>query len=422
MKRRDKSVWAWQFSPIDTWFFREPKPIEAATGQAARSLFPPTPFTLAGAVRGVVKQLGVSDEALSQTFENMHLRGVYVYQKGERLYPVPASMLMGPDGLRRLLPLKAPPVQTDKDMLDLPVMVPGQQGGAKAMDGAWLSTASFANALIDEAMTSSEVIQPPSLYKTLTRLGIARVPGKRVADEGLLYQTEHLSMQPGITLQLFTSGLSSEVQTALEQNGAQYLVRLGGEGRMASVRVRRCEDDRPHLLAVPAKEEFVHKHGLRIVFTTPLLYRNGSDDPQRQTNGKPERHGDWTQSAPFERREVDGAACWYTELQIHDARGPIRLRIRSAAQQRLQIEGSWDFQKPIVKDKNTAEKSPKKTPRSSAAYLPAGTTWFCELMAQDGTTVVTDEALLHTAAERLHGLQLGAQRDMGRGEMAVGCW
>lgn len=422
MTQRDTNVWAWQFSPMDTWFFREAKPIEAATGQAAQSLFPPTPFTVAGAVRGVIKQLGVSEAELTQTFEDMHLRGVYVYQKGERLYPVPASILKGKDGLRHLSPLPALAVQTDKDLLHLPVMERAQEGGAKAIEGGWLSTASFARALVDAPLVSSEVINSPNLYTTQARLGIARVPDQRVADEGLLYQVEHLRLQAGVTVQLFTSGLSTQVQAALDKAGGQYLVRFGGEGRMASVSVRRCEDGRPHLLPVPDQDVFAHKNGLRIVFTTPLLYRNGSDDPKRQTNGEPERHGDWTQCTPFIRRAMDGVACWHTELQTRDPRGPIRLRIRSAVQQRLQMEGTWDFQKPLVRVKNSDDKLLKKTPRGSASYLPAGTTWFCELMAPDGSTVITGAAALHRAAERLHGLQLGAQRDMGRGEMAVGCW
>lgn len=422
MIRRDKNVWAWQFSPVDTWFFREPKPIEAATGHAARSLFPPTPFTLAGAVRGALKQLGLNDTELTATFEDMHLRGVYVYQNGERLYPVPASLLMGKDGLRRLSPVPELAVQTDKDVLHLPAMETARESGAKAIEDGWLSTASFACALVDAPLARSAVIQPSSLYATQVRLGIARVLGQRVADEGMLYQVEHLRLQPGVSLQLFTRGLSNQVQAALDKAGGQYLVRLGGEGRMASVRVRRCEDGRPHLLPLPDQDAFANKNGLRIVFTTPLLYRNGSDDPKRQTNGEPERHGDWTQSTPFTRQEVNGAACWYTELQTKDVRGPIRLRIRSAAQQRLQMEGAWDFQKPVVRKKDSTEKSLMRTSRGTAAYLPAGTTWFCEVMAQDRATVISKAEDLYQVAERLHGLQLGAQRGMGRGEMAVGCW
>ncbi|MEM6284772.1 MAG: type III-B CRISPR module-associated Cmr3 family protein, partial [Chloroflexota bacterium] len=47
--------------PTDVWMFRDGQPFSAGEGHTARSLFPPTPFTVQGALRAHISQsLGVS--------------------------------------------------------------------------------------------------------------------------------------------------------------------------------------------------------------------------------------------------------------------------------------------------------------------------------------------------------------------------
>jgi CRISPR-associated protein Cmr3 len=42
---------AWCFEALDTWFFKESRPLEAVGGAQLRSMFPPPARTLIGAVR-----------------------------------------------------------------------------------------------------------------------------------------------------------------------------------------------------------------------------------------------------------------------------------------------------------------------------------------------------------------------------------
>jgi CRISPR type III-B/RAMP module-associated protein Cmr3 len=441
MTKRNSTAWVWQFSPIDTWFFREAKPIEAATGQAARAVFPPTPFTMAGAMRAILKQLDVDSTALATAFDGLQLRGVYVLLDGKRIYPVPACLLMAqhkPD-LVALVPGLGHAVHTD--VCDAPLLLPKLNAdkavGAKPIDGGWLRSEDFLRMLCGAAVSRAAVITHDELFTRESRIGIARTPGARVAEEGLLYQVEHLRMRRGVALQVTTNDLPDKMQTALGVVPMRHLVRFGGEGRMASVSVQAVDYSASHQLPALSQAGFQGKQGLRIVFTTPLLYRNGSTAEKRKvppalSRYKPrhvpdekERHGDWMRSAPFKRVVVNGIACWETTLlkgAPEEFRSDcIRLRICSAAQQRLEIEGSWDFENPSIKSKRALEKEPRGSVRRSTAYLPAGTTWLCHLLDGEGVPI-TDAQQLYQAAVRLHGYQLGMERVMGRGEIAVGSW
>lgn len=441
MTKQESTAWAWQFSPVDTWFFREAKPIEAATGQAARSVFPPTPFTLAGAVRGVLKQLDVVPAELDATCDGLQLRGVYLLLDGKRIYPVPACLLMAQDrpDLVALVPGLGHAVHTDVG--DAPLLLPklndDKAVGAKPIEGGWLRSEDFLRMLRGAAVSRADVISHDELFTRESRVGIARIPGARVAEEGMLYQVEHLRMRRGLALQVITNRLSDVVQAALGAVPMPHLVRFGGEGRMASVGVQAVDHSAQPHLPVPPLTSFRGKQGLRIVFTTPLLYRNGSTaaitavpttSSKRQPRKVPdekERHGDWMRSSPFKRVVVNGIACWETTLLKGAPEAfrsdCIRLRICSAAQQRLEIEGSWDFENPAIKSKRALEKEPRGSVRRSTAYLPAGTTWFCQLLDDEGVPII-DAKQLFQAAVRLHGHQLGMERVMGRGEIAVGCW
>lgn len=99
---------SWQFSAIDTLFFRESRPMESIGGSELGSVFPPPPRTLIGAIRtalGEAEQvdwskfeeqsdhflrnlIGYADDLGSLSFD-----GVWVHYKGERLYPMPSNLI-----------------------------------------------------------------------------------------------------------------------------------------------------------------------------------------------------------------------------------------------------------------------------------------------------------------------------------------
>ena len=61
---------------------------------------------------------------------------------------------------------------------------------------------------------------------------------------------------------------------------------------------------------------------------------------------------------------------------------------------KYQREGGWDSVGGLA--------------RPARALLPAGSVWFCRVLAGD--------------ASRLQGAQLGVARELGRGEIALAAW
>ena len=91
-----------QFKPIDTWFFRESRPHDAAGASELSSLFPPPVRTLLGAVRSFLgDSLGVDWQQFNRNGEYAELKqamgdgeslgalsvsGAWVCKSGQRLY------------------------------------------------------------------------------------------------------------------------------------------------------------------------------------------------------------------------------------------------------------------------------------------------------------------------------------------------
>ncbi|MFN4181002.1 MAG: type III-B CRISPR module-associated Cmr3 family protein, partial [Armatimonadota bacterium] len=97
--------------PIDVWLFRDGRPFAAGEDHEATTIFPPTPFTLQGAIRTkVLTDRGVdltefarkkqpdSEVGFGDNFGALKLFGPIVARKGqngkwERLVPTPADLV-----------------------------------------------------------------------------------------------------------------------------------------------------------------------------------------------------------------------------------------------------------------------------------------------------------------------------------------
>jgi len=242
----------WQFKPLDTSFFRGAKPFNSGEGGFLDSQFPPTAQTLAGVIRAAI---GDAKGVDWQKFRNnqqpeianligkesddagqLSFAGPFILKAGERLYPVPLCLLHSEtsNGWTRLLP-SPESFRTDmegKKRLPTPTNLSLQ--GAKPLENAWLDAANM-QAVLDGDVPAS-FIKDSELFDGEVRVGIGRNNQTRKTEEGLLYFTRHVRLQEGVSLGMAVAG-ADDVQPA-------SMVRLGGEGRMASLQVDDAVDSR----------------------------------------------------------------------------------------------------------------------------------------------------------------------------------
>lgn len=249
------------FSQIDSWCFREARPMGAVGGTAIESLFPPPAHTLIGACRTLIGDsqninwqdfaanklpqlqalLGNGEHTGQLRFTFPYLRGV-ISGKPQRLYPVPAFLLSNQS---QLLSLKVgdKPVHCDLGKVLLPEL-PAGTIAAKPLDSHWVTAEGFACLQAGKIPATEHIIALDSLLTKEVRLGIGRNNSTASVERGLLYQTEHIRLAgtgqndchlSQLELVVEVSGIPADIAATLQQQAWQ--IRLGGEGRMAEVQV-----------------------------------------------------------------------------------------------------------------------------------------------------------------------------------------
>ncbi|NEX15493.1 MAG: hypothetical protein C1943_02365 [Halochromatium sp.] len=368
----------WRFDPLDTWFFREARGFETSGHNELSSLFPPPARTVAGAIRTLIgEQQGVDWSRFREAPESAALRtligdgdtlgqlqqrGPYPLYNGERLYPVPLHLLGKDDAYRFLEP--GDPVSCDLGRVRLPRIreqAAGPLPGAKPLEGHWLGRDDLQRVLIGEP--PQQVIKASDLYHVEPRLGIARDNRRRTGQEGLLYQTRHLRPRPGLAIGVETAGLPAA------QCPKPGVIRFGGEARPNAVSL--YEQPPARLAAPPATHQ-----RLLLMLLTHADFGDAN-------------HG-WLPSS-FEPSEQNGARVWKGAIK------GICLTLECAVLGKAVREGGWDLA--------------RQRPRPVRSLVPAGSLYFCTLEADPATAIQT-----------LHGAQVGQDRELGRGELAVGLW
>jgi len=373
-----------QLHALDTWFFRESRPHDAAGASELSSLFPPPIRTLAGALRSFLgEQLEVDWNHLPSDFAAalggaddlgpLQLHGPWIVHNGQRLYPAPLYLMQKEKDIQRLSPGK--PVHCDLGKVRLPELAPGFKG-YKTLEQAWLTAKGLEKCLAGETPDSQDIIKSDQLFSHEARLGIARNNLTRNVIEGKLYQTRHLrlheDLQDGVHLALDVKNLPPELRTKISATQSAIL-RLGGEGRMASVTVNKLTQTCPELKVHQIKAEPVKR--ILIHFITPADF-NGLPFP-----------------AEFKIEQDNGQTIWQGQLN------GIALSIEAAVIGKAHREGGWDMQ--------------KHQPRPVKSYIPAGSAWFCRLDEH------TDWQTLSLA---LNGQCIGVDTAFGRGQILLGVW
>lgn len=250
----------WLFiEPSDVWLFRDGKPFDAGSDHRARTLFPPNPTTVQGAIRS--KLLAASGTSLVAFALRDPACQTIADQIGWPGEPPPFS-LRGPlvarcerdetgkiTGVRRYFPLPADVVKV-KGTEQYRVLEPlnGDPFAANwPQDGllplwAWTTDVlTDASGWIDEetlvaylrgaaALSGTDVLSEEALFARESRFGIGLDSRVKRPEEGLLYQIEFARLREnvGLLVEVDDSHLPTKVQ--LPADGP---LSIGGESRAA---------------------------------------------------------------------------------------------------------------------------------------------------------------------------------------------
>ncbi|HIO93510.1 MAG TPA: type III-B CRISPR module-associated protein Cmr3 [Leucothrix mucor] len=381
---------SWELSAIDTLFFRESRPMEAPGSSELLSLFPPSARTLAGAIRSHIgESMGVNwqdfrknkDNPVRQLIgygddfaEQLQFYGVWVHYKGERLYPAPLNLMVKQDDKQ----LRTKITQIDFIYIGIPCecdlgkkvhlpCLPERMVGSKSLNNHWLTTAGLQKVLSGKTPDrNDDIISRQQLLKEEHRLGIARDNQTRRVKEGMLYQTRHIRLNKN-------TALSIDVNIAGD-NLKAGLIKLGGEGRMASL---QAMEQSPIFPALPSKGLDTCK-GIILYLLTPLLLpENSAFLPD------------------FQKNETEQGTVWQGKIN------KISLTLVSSIIGKAQREGGWDMA--------------KHEPIAVQSLLPAGSVFYCTVDNHSPQNI--QDAML-----ALHNTNIGKEQHLGRGHLAVGLW
>lgn len=228
--------------PVDVWLFRDGKSFDALSDHRARSLFPPYPTVIQGAIRShhlVVKGIDLRDPkaikkavGTAEDFGSLRMRGPFIAKKENdtiiRYFPVPADAVFdkAKGGYRLLRPLpsrEAPYVLTNAPD-EIPRLLWRPEGCVPSKEGAsdWLTERDLLHLLSGKPVTG---IQSEDLFLRESRFGIGRDDVTHTTREGALYEVEFIRLRPGVGLWVQVKGYDDWPQSGT--------MRIGGEGRGA---------------------------------------------------------------------------------------------------------------------------------------------------------------------------------------------
>ena len=365
------------FNATDTLFFRESRPMEAM-GEA-QSVFPPPVRTLAGALRTLIgehfevkwhefdQKKGEHPLAahigFGESLGNLRFQGAWLAwgedDKRERLYPAPLHLMKKDDDL---FPLELAKETTWCDLgryVRLPKLPDGDKyKGGKPLENTWLTREGLETVLKGNKPTKEQTKTAKELFEQESRLGIARDNATRSVQKSLLYQTQHIRPKAELLIELDVSGLPNNMPS-------NAIVRLGGEGRTASLSIKQADNTFPQV--------DINSKKFAIYLLTPL-YASPCLDFKREQCAKQK------------------TTLWKGKLK------GIALTLHGAITGKVQRVGGWD--------------AAANKPRPVKSLIPAGSVFFCSV----------DNSDIQSAIKALHNQHIGEFTEYGYGHIAVGVW
>ncbi|HET9227770.1 MAG TPA: type III-B CRISPR module-associated Cmr3 family protein [Thermoanaerobaculia bacterium] len=250
-----------QLLPDDVLFFRDGKPSIRGTDHYLRSLFPPYPSTLYGALRtrrladAGIELAGLGPRNWSERlngltaelgewggFGSLALRGPWLVRDGEPLLPAPLDLglLLEPSGSEIASVVRFLPDLEAEHRWSHPLarMVPAVRSGngwkrwtspalgvePASAAGWYLKPAGLQSWRNGECPEPGHFVRASELWTVEARTGVGLQSESRMGENGLLYTFGFIRLLPGVTLGFEIDGLDLK---------AEGRVRLGGEGRTA---------------------------------------------------------------------------------------------------------------------------------------------------------------------------------------------
>ncbi len=289
-----------KFSQLDSWFFRESRPMESVGGSELSSLFPPPVTTLSGAIRTLLGDIIDIDwqaykqnkpQQLSVDIDQKRLLGhgedcadlrfsypvieVYENKQWLPLTPAPLDLLEQKEGKALIqLSIGKSPIRCDLGNVRLPELAAGVMG-AQPLEQVWLKPQGWRNYCSGKLPDKEHLVYLADLIQKESRLGIARDNRKGTVEPGLLYQTEHLRLNKekfsDIRINCVVSGIPKQLNEQLTKH--QQAVRFGGEGRLAFVDVDVDVDvDVEPMKNTQIKSSPPNNNKAKLVFNAPSYF------------------------------------------------------------------------------------------------------------------------------------------------------
>lgn len=339
----------YRFSAVDTLFFGDGRPFQAADEGLAdvRSVFPPYPEVTSGALRAAIaRALGWDGRSRFptdlQTALGRHrddpgmlwTSEPVVLKDDTRLYTAPLHLALDANE-RPLLLEPGEERRTDRGPMRLLRTPDGQP--AESLEGRWLHRRDFEDVL-DGKAPRSEPARERSWLGEERRIGIERNPHNRLVRRGQIYAVTEMRPDDDVTIGVEAGGLPNDLPEGWQQG---VLSLLGGLQRLAEV---SAGSDKPWDEALSPSADAFQDGRYVVVLTSPM--RLEGDAP------------DWR----YDSAAKQGG---YLEATLADRRTKQRLGpIVAAAVGRPLMIGGWD--------------GIRREPLPMVPCVPAGSVFFID--------------------------------------------
>lgn len=381
---------------MDSWFFRDSKPMNAGESGWLESVFPPTGQTLQGAIRTAIienKKISYEDflekDPTTDEIKNlqsrignasnlgeMQLSGSWIQKPESLYYPIPLDFVKNSISKSyAFLKPSTDPLDCDLGTVRMPAM---EGSGYKAMENYFIDKNGMEKLLQGESSGIANHICPlfsdspekDALADREPKVGLARNNQTRKAIEGMLFAIAPIRPRKDINLVISIDGLEDDDLPA-----GDFLQPLGGEGKLAHVRNIQDEIEHPKSPLLDSSYSIIR---FKMILTTHALMPEEGWLPK-----------------DFVENTSSSYKIWQGELGSETDKIPIDI-ITACIGKPFKI-GGW----------NHAEKKAKPL----ESYVPAGSVYFCE------TVVENKEKLL-----KLHNSKIGNQTAYGFGHILLGQW
>jgi CRISPR-associated protein Cmr3 len=367
--------------PMDVWLFRDGKPFRAGEDHAAETLFPPSPFTLQGAIRTkVLVDKGVNlaefakngernpdpEVGYGDYFGKLRLLGPLLMRckdgKWERLIPMPTDVVKVGNRYELLRPNLNLPFTTNlpENLPDKSLQLLWARTGERISEAkGWLPESEWERYLQGQA--PEQVVTSGKLFTFEPRFGIAIDADKGTTQEAMLYQARFVRLTKETALWAEVDGVS------LNEGG---FLRFGGEGRAA---VYEALSQQESLRPLSQFNFASNSNRFKVVLVTPAWFSGGWQP----------KDGDWS--------KVFGAS----------------VQLVGAAIPRPLLLGGFDVAKGV--------------PKPMRAFVPAGAVYFFK--ADEPVQFPDDFAFTETPDEvSRQNDNANAWAQIGLGAVLIGVW